>query len=332
MRSKKLLVIVVSVVLVLAMVVGAICLFLCNKKTDEPNNIAPITTINPDDIQHTVGASVIEFDEGNEVFLDESLILYLERMETGVPAVDNNGNYYLHDDGEVVYNYSQEKSLEGVLDNLILLINHFAKAEYSMDAIHQIQRFYVEYHDRFAKIPFEKMANKIAECFPHGGADPETLNDKVIEVFGYNRGDNCAFVFNPIKVAPIKVEFYNVLPKTVELEETMKSLCIYDNWHNEDDDGYERNLEAWLHNVISVVSESGLSEEKIIVAQIIYAGSIADAEYRQDWSSALVKCLSIEDWNYDNLKLAVDAEFSVCLDYNVSIQDYFESLNEEVVE
>ena len=84
--------------------------------------------------------------------------------------------------------------------------------------------------------------------------------------------------------------------------------------------------------MILVASEAGLSEEKIIVAQIIYAGSIADAEYRQDWSSALVKCLSIEDWNYDNLKLAVDAEFSVCLDYNVSIQDYFESLNEEVVE
>jgi hypothetical protein len=332
MRSKKLLVIVVSVVLVLAMVVGAVYFFLCNKNYDEPNNTDPITTINPDDIQHTVGESVIEFDEGNEVFLDESLILYLERMETGVPAVDNNGNYYLHDDGEVVYNYSQEKSLEGVLDNLILLINHFAKAEYSMDAIHQIQRFYVEYHDRFAKIPFEKMANKIAECFPREGADPETLNDRVIEVFGYNRGDNCAFVFYPVKVAPIKVEFYNVLPKTVELEETMKSLCVYDNLHNEDDDGYERNLEVWLHNVISVASEAGLSEEKIIAAQIIYAGSIADAEYRQDWAAALVKCLSIENWNYDNLKLAVDAEFSVCLDYNVSIQDYFESLNEEVVE
>lgn len=331
MKNKKVPIIVVSVVLVLAMVVGAVYFFLCNKNYDEANNTDPITTINPDDIQHTVGVSVIEFDEGNEVYLDESLIPYLERMENGVPAVDDNGNYYFYDDGELVYNYSQEKNLEGVLDNLILLINHFAKAEYSMDASHQIQRFYVEYHDRFAKIPFEKMANKIAECFPHGGADPETLNDKVIEVFGYNRGDNCAFVFNPIKVAPIKVEFYNVLPKTVELEETMKSLCIYDNCHNEDDDGYERNLEAWLHNVILVASEAGLSEEKIIVAQIIYAGSIADAEYRQDWSSALVKCLSIENWNYDNLKLAVDAEFSVCLDYNVPIQEYFEDLNNEVV-
>lgn len=333
MRNNKLPIIIVSVVFVFSMVVGGIYLLSRNKEPDEPNNTDPVETTNPDDdIHHTIGDPVIEFDEGNEVYLDESLIPYLERMENGVPAVDDNGNYYFYDDGELVYNYSQEKNLEGVLDNLILLINHFAKAEYSMDASHQIQRFYVEYHDRFVEVPFEEMANKIAECFPQGGADPEKLNDKIIEVFGYNRGDNCAFVFAPLEVAPIKVEFYNVLPKTVEMTENMESLCIYDNWHNEDDDGYERNLEAWLHNVISVVSESGLSEEKIIVAQIIYAGSIADAEYRQDWSSALVKCLSIEDWNYDNLKLAVDAEFSVCLDYNVSIQDYFESLNEEVVE
>ena len=112
----------------------------------------------------------------------------------------------------------------------------------------------------------------------------------------------------------------------------MESLCIYDSWYNEEDDGYERNLEAWLHNVIKVTREANLSEEKIIVAQIVYAGSVADAEYRSDWADALVKCLSIEDWSYDNLKLAVEAEFGVCLDNNVSIQEYFEALDAEVIE
>lgn len=333
MLNNRVPIIMVSVVLVISMVVRGIFLFTNKDEPDEPINTDHATTTNPDDdIHHTVGDPVIEFDEGNEIYLDESLISYLERMENGVPAVDDNGNYYLYDDGDLVYNYSQEKNLEGVLDNLILLINHFAKVEYSMDASKQIQRFYVEYHDRFTDVPFEEMVNKIAECFPKGGADPEELNDKVIEVFGYNRGDECAFVFAPMEVAPIKVEFYNVLPKTIEMTETMESLCIYDNWHNEDDDGYERNLEAWLHNVISIASEAGLSEEKIIVAQIIYAGSISDAEYRSDWGTALVECLTIDDWSYDNLKLAVDTAFGVSLDNNVPIQEYFDALNTEVVE
>ena len=122
------------------------------------------------------------------------------------------------------------------------------------------------------------------------------------------------------------------MPLEVEVTDEIESLCIYDSWYNEEDDGYERNLEAWLHNVIKVTHEANLSEEKIIVAQIVYAGSVADADYRSDWADALVKCLSIEDWSYDNLKLAVEAEFGVCLDNNVPIQEYFEVLDAEVIE
>lgn len=332
MLNNRVPIIIVSVVIVIAMAIGCILLFIDRDEPIDPID-PPITDASIDDnfgvtLDPSTGNYVIEFDEGNEVFLDTSLISYLERMEQGVPAIDENGNYYLYTDGDLVYDESQEKDLEGVLDNIILLINHFAQKEYSMDASHQIQRFYVEYYDRFVGVSFEEMANKMAECFPSGGADPEELNDKVIEVFGYNRGDNCAFVFKPMEVAPIKVEFYNVLPHTVELTEEMESLCIYDNWRNEDDGGYERNLEAWLHNVIKVMHEANLSEEKIIVAQIVYAGSVADAEYRSDWADALVKCLSIEDWSYDNLKLAVEESFGVCIDYNVPLYEYFAALSE----
>ena len=97
-------------------------------------------------------------------------------------------------------------------------------------------------------------------------------------------------------------------------------------------DGGFTSKSAWLHNVIKATSEAELSEAKIIVAQIVYAGSIADAEYRPDWADALVKCLFIEDWSYDNLKLAVESAFGVCLDYNVPIQEYFASLDMEVIE
>lgn len=133
-------------------------------------------------------------------------------------------------------------------------------------------------------------------------------------------------------VAPIKVEFYNVLPKEVELTESMELLCIYDSWMNEEDDGYERNLENWLHNIIYVAREAGISDEKIVVAQILYAGSIADAEYRSDWESALIECLTIDDWTFESLKKAVEREFGVSLDYNVPIQEYFYAISSEVNE
>ena len=336
MLNNRVPIIIVSVVIVISMVIGGVLLFIARDEPIDP--IDPSITDAPIDdnfgvtLDPSKGNYVIEFDEGNEVFLDTSLIAYLERMEDGVPDIDENGNYYLYNDGDLVYDESQEKDLEGVLDNIILLINHFAKREYSMDASHQIQRFYVEYYARFVGVSFEEMANKMAECFPRGGADPGELNGKVIEVFGINRGDECAFVFSPLTLAKVKVEFYNVMPLEVEVTDEMESLCIYDSWYNEEDDGYERNLEAWLHNVIKVTREANLSEEKIIVAQIVYAGSVADAEYRSDWADALVKCLSIEDWSYDNLKLAVEAEFGVCLDNNVPIQEYFESLDAEVIE
>ena len=100
-------------------------------------------------------------------------------------------------------------------------------------------------------------------------------------------------------------------------------LCIYSFLKTEEDDGYERNLEGWLHHVVKAVSESELDDESVIVAQLLYAGSIADAEYRSDWAEALVRCMAIENMTFDNFKLAVDKEFGVCIDYNQPLFDYF---------
>jgi hypothetical protein len=251
-------------------------------------------------------------------------------MEFGTPAVDEDGNYYFDVDGDIEYNADEEKHVEGVLDNLITLINHFAKEEYSMEASHQIQRFYVTYYDRFLETKYEDLVANIAECFPKEGADPETLPETMLEVFGFSRGDEFAFVFSPIEVAPIKVEFYNVRPSDIVLTEAEESLCIYENWHNPEDDGYERNLEGWLHNVIHVVSEKGYNDETVTLAQILFAGSLADAEYCSDWDDALIRCFAIEDMNYDNFKLAVEREFGVCTDYNVPLMDYFAAVGSEV--
>lgn len=333
MQNKRILMIAVSSILVVATFIG-VMFAVKYKNRNLPDNPPELTTDQGSETNgdihfgHTTDGSVIEFEDGNEIFLDTSLVAYLERMEFGVPAVDDEGNYYFDSDGDIVYDTSQEKDLEAVLDNLIMLINHFAKEEYSMEASHQIQRFYVRYYERLTDYSYTELVEKLTICFRAGGADAEILNESVINTFGINSSDECMFVFSPMQVAEIKVEFFNVLPASVIIGDELERLCIYDSWRNEEDDGYERNLEGWLHNVIKVADEAGLSEEKIIVAQILYAGSLANAEYRADWSDALIRCMTVEDWSYDGFKLAVEAEFGVCIDYNVPLIEYFDRITE----
>ena len=329
----KITIVIVALVLVAASVIGAVFVF--GGKTDTPpteTTATQATTNGGLHFDHVTGDAVIDFDEGNEKYLDTSLVAYLERMEKGVPTVDENGNYYCDENGEIMYDTSKEKDLEPVLDNLILLINHFAKEQYSVDAIWQIQRFYVQYYDRFGGASFDELTEKLSVCFPRGGADAETLADTVQSVFGFSRGDGFAFVFKPFEVAKISIPFCDVLPKEIELSEDLELFCIYDNWKTEEDDGYERNLEGWFHNVIALASEAELSAEETVAAQILYAGSLADAEYRADWGAALIRCMKTENMTYDNFKIAVEAEFGVSIDGNLPLQEYFEAIGTEVSE
>lgn len=171
MLNNRMLIPALIIPLVVALIVGLFFVFRSDEPKD-PVQTDPIDTTVPDtDIieidpdyrfDHTIGDPVIEFDEGNEVFLDMSLVPYLERMEFGTPAVDEDGNYYFDADGDIEYNADEEKHIEGVLDNLITLINHFAKEEYSMEASHQIQRFYVTYYDRFLETEYQPGGNYTA--------------------------------------------------------------------------------------------------------------------------------------------------------------------------
>ena len=328
----------IIILLIVALTVGLYYIFREDAEQEDEQTEPSDTTaddtivIEPDyRFEHIQGQPVIEFDEGSEIYLDPSIVPYLERMESGVPAIDENGNYYFDADGDIVYDMSEEQNLEWVLDNLITLINHFAKEEYSMDASHQIQRFYVMYYDRLTDLSYNELVSKLTECFPTGGADAETLGDTVLNVFGISSGDGCAFVFSPIEVAEIKMEFYNVLPDDTVITDEEELLCIYDQWHNEEDDGYERNLEGWLHSFIRVAIDAGLDDKSVILAQILYAGSLANAEYRADWKDAMLRCFAVTDWTYDSFKQAVETEFGVSIDYNVPIQEYFSSVENEVI-
>jgi len=336
MKNKKIIIVIIFIIILISISICGVLMF-ANREESVPIDDASQNDTNDGEsvvepnyrFEHISGDSVIEFDEGSEIYLDASIVEYLSRIELGVPAMNEDGNYYIDADGDIVYDLSTEKHLEGVLDNLITIINYFAKEGYSIDASHQIQRFYVSYYDRFIGMSYDELISGIIKCFPKDGADPKNLSDTILNVFGFNSGDEFAFVFEPMRIAEIKVEFYNVYIPDVELSIKEEALCIYDNWHNYEDDGYERNLQNWLHNVIRVTADAALDEESIIVAQILYAGSLADAEYRVDWKDALIRCMTLENMIYDELKIAVEAEFGVCIDYNVPIMEYFEAKSRE---
>lgn len=343
MLNNRPLIIAGAVILVLSIVIGGLAIFQGNRSPEDPtdngeaiegNENTDYSPSTGDDFyfEHYDGDSLIDFEAGNDVFLDESLVAYLSRMETGTPVLDENGNYSQDEYGELVYDKSREKDLDSVLDNLILLINHFASKGYSEEASHQIQRFYVMYYNRFGGASFNDLASKIERCFPKNGASPESLADSISNVFGFNRGDRFAFVFQPFEVAEINPLFCDVLPANVTLGEDLELYCIYEDWHSDENTEYERNLEGWLHNVIRVVDEAELAEEHIIVAEILFAGSLADAAYRSDWAEALVRCMTIEEMNYDGLRSVVQIEFGVDIQTNVPLQDYFDAIGSEVRE
>ena len=273
-----------------------------------------------------------QLELGNEIYLDSTVADRLERMKMGVPAVDELGNYLLDDRDNLVYEGKDEKGAEQVGSRLSFLINHFAEKGYSMVAQHQVQRLYFEYHERWQSVPLVTLCDQISRCIPAGGTDAVILTKRASEVFGIQRGDQFLFVFDPVVISQRQVAFCDVKPPALALEEDLKALCIYEIEKSEWDDGYERNLEGWLHQVIARGKGAGLTDKQIQMAQFLYLGSLADAEYRSDWAHALTECLMKDPLTYDVLKLSVMDAFGVCIDYNTPLRQHFESKNMEVTE
>ena len=273
-----------------------------------------------------------QLDAGNEVYLDNSVVDRLARMRRGVPAMDELGNYLLDDRDNLVYEGKDECRAERVGSRLSFLINHFAEKGYSMVAHHQVQRLYFEYHERWQSVPLVTLCDQLSRCIPASGTDAVTLTKHASEVFGIQRGDQFLFVFDPVVISQRQVAFCDVKPPALALEEDLKALCIYEIEKSEWDDGYERNLEGWLHQVIARGKDEGFTDEQIQMAQFLYLGSLADAEYRSDWAHGLTECLMKDPLTYDVLKLSVMDAFGVCIDYNTPLRQHFESKNMEVTE
>ena len=143
-------------------------LFGTEQSTETIPDTAPTTTPETEPIFRPV----IDLDEGNEVYLDASVVEVLTNMES---------------EGE-------EDLVNAILDGEILLINHFVKVGYTKEAICQIQRFYYDFYDQLKEEPIETTITKVGLCIPTEGATLDGFADTVQTEFGWGREWNFGYV------------------------------------------------------------------------------------------------------------------------------------------
>ena len=115
---------------------------------------------------------LVDFDEGNEVYLDADVIAILTEMEAE----------------------EEEDLVNAILLGEIQTINYFAKRNYTHRAICQAQRFYFDFYDAVKEMEFDAFAEKLSACIPAEGADLDGFAQKVQNAFGWGEGMDFSYV------------------------------------------------------------------------------------------------------------------------------------------
>ena len=333
MLNNKPLIIIAAIVLVVSIGV-TVALVVANNNdtpdtpdvTDEPIiSDTPITPDNPIKVPVFLGNT--ELSEERSALLDSGILAEIERLKMGVPKEDENGSYLTDEHGILIYESSYVVDYPDMETNLAVIINHFADKGYSDKAIVQIQRYYFHFARTFTEYDTEELFEKIALCFPIEGTNSEALTLKAEEVFGQIRDDGFRFVFEePDSIAEIQVVFCDVKAwgNTV-LTDERESLCIYDVIYSENES--ERNLEGWLHKIINEMSDFGYGEKELVIAQLLYSGSLAETEYRFDLVETIRTCIPLDkEPTINELKVSVQENFDVNIEDNVALVDYLEGV------
>ena len=182
MKNPKILFAVFAVIFALC-VVALLVYWVTKEPSEEPNIAEPTVTEPPTEAitepqnepvttPEPTSRPIIDLDEGNEVYLDASVVEVLTNMES---------------EGE-------EDLVNAILDGEITLINHFVKAGYTKEAICQIQRFYYDFYDQLKAEPIETTITKVGLCIPTEGATLDGFADTVQTVFGWGREWNYDYV------------------------------------------------------------------------------------------------------------------------------------------
>ena len=327
MNKKALTAIIVGVV-VLMIAALALTVVLMNGYQDVGTPIETDYHMDPEypiKIPVILGSTVLSKER--EELLDKNIIAQIELMKRGYVKEDETGSYITDGNGRLIYEYTGTVDYTNVEDNLRVIVNTFADMNYTAESIKQIQRYYFHYSTSFTEYAPQELIEKMKLCFPPEGTNSEKLTKNAEEVFGHIRDDGFPFAFEETEaVADRKIEFYNVKAwGNTELIASYSHLCVIKEWFV--GDSYDRNLEGWLHKIINEMSTNGYGEKDIIVAQLLYAGSLAQCEYRQDLMDGIYQCISVErERSIDELKEDVQRFFGVNIEDNIALIEYLKGI------
>ena len=325
--------------LVVALIVGLFFIFRADEQKDptppdttdtqQPNHSEEDTDeINPIEVIPAFTGNA-ELSDERKAYVNHGILSEIERTMAGVPVADENGSILTDEAGSFIFEATTAFDFTNIENNLAIMINHFADKGYSFDSIQQIQRMYFHYSSNYSKYEIDELLDKLEACFPSNGTTPEVLTEKAKEVFGHVREDGFPFVFEDTVVAELSFYFCDVKPYfNEELTEEDEMICIFDIWHSEENAEYERNLELWCHKIVKELQKKNMDEETIIAAQILYAASLADTEYRATLIDDLVHCFA--DNALNDIILLNDRAyeiFGVNIEDNVPLMEY---LNEVI--
>ena len=190
--NKRIVVTIVCVILALATVAGVVVM--CLPRKSEPSDKASDTQVqteeksneqveqiepsqnDPFENEHTEREPipVIEFDDGNEIYLDADVINKLSELEA-------EGN---------------EDLVNAMLDGTITLINAFADKGYSLRAVRQIQRFYFAFYDELKDMKYEDIISKLKECFTAEGVFEDSFALDAQRMFGFGTDTDYSYILD----------------------------------------------------------------------------------------------------------------------------------------
>lgn len=144
MLNNKPLIIIAAIILLLSIGVTVALVVTNNDDTPDTPDVTddpivsdtPITPDNPIQIPVFIGNT--ELSEERSELLDSGIIAEIERLKTGVPKEDEEGNYLTDEHGIVIYETSYVVDYPDMETNLVVIINHFADKGYTEEAIIQI--------------------------------------------------------------------------------------------------------------------------------------------------------------------------------------------------
>ena len=182
------------------------------KPDDETTETPPVKEPDGTDME---GGEKADFDKvvglvGNttltperEVLLEPNIIKTIEFSNSKLPILNEEGNYYTDENGNLVCYEIELRDYTGMKENLIIIANAMADAGYPIEPIWYAQRLYFVCYDDLGELTSEEVLNGLMKVFLKSGNTVETVNLMAIEHLGIRRIDECQFVFEDAILAKL---------------------------------------------------------------------------------------------------------------------------------